>query len=85
MKHRYAEPADCQCGGQTQRCAVCDFGLCICRVCKGAEAAMPTECPGRPMTEEERELIARGDLDFDMGVWFKDGKPVMESKRKTFR
>jgi hypothetical protein len=84
MKHKSMMPEDCKCGGETQRCAVCDFGLFICKVCRGAEAALTTECCGRPMTEEERELTARGDLDFDMGVWFKDGQPVMDG-RKPFR
>jgi hypothetical protein len=78
MKHKYETPETCNCGGHTQRCAICDFGLTFCVKCKGAEVAMPTECPGRPMTAEESELVARGDLDYDMGVWFHLGQPVFK-------
>ena len=85
MRHKYATPATCNCGGHTQRCVVCDYGLAVCEVCKSGECQIPTDCPGRPMTDEEKELVCRGDLDFDMGVWFKDGRPVMESKRKVFK
>jgi hypothetical protein len=81
MKHVARVPADCRCGGHTGTCAICDFGLVVCVRCNGAEVSMPTECPGRPMTEEERELVARGDLDYDMGVWFKDGSPVFTNGR----
>jgi len=84
MRHKYSTAEDCKCGGWTGRCAVCDFGLAICNTCKGAEAAMPADCPGRPMTEEERELVARGELEFTMGVWFLDGHPVFKDG-KVFR
>jgi hypothetical protein len=84
MKHVARVPEDCRCGGHTGRCGICDFGLIVCVRCNGAEAGMTTECCGRPITEEEQELIARGDLDFEMGVWFKDGRPVMDG-RKPFR
>lgn len=77
MKHKYMQPADCNCGGQTNRCAVCDFGLAICKTCKTGECQIPTECPGRPMTEEEKELVCKGELDYDMGVWFHLGHPVI--------
>ncbi len=77
MRHKNMEPADCRCGGHTGICAVCDYGLYVCKVCRGGDATLPTECPGRPLTDEEKELIARGDLDYDMGVWFHEGQPVM--------
>ena len=77
MKHRYMQPSDCNCGGQTHRCAVCDFGLCVCKTCKGGECQLATECPGRPLTPEEGELICKGELDYDMGVWFHEGHPVI--------
>ncbi len=76
-KHIWRDVASCKCGGNTGLCAVCDFGLAVCARCGGAEAGITTECCGRPMTEEEQELVARGDLDYDMGVWFHNGRPVI--------
>jgi hypothetical protein len=29
------------------------------------------------MTEEEKELVCKGELDYDMGVWFHLGRPVI--------
>jgi hypothetical protein len=81
MKHKWEDPKTCKCGGHTQKCAVCDFGLAFCIVCRGAECQITTECCGRPLTEEEGELVCRGDLDYEMGVWFRDGRPVIVNGR----
>lgn len=40
-----------------------------CVVCGGEGASLPTECPGRMMTEELREMIASGLADFRRGAW----------------
>jgi hypothetical protein len=47
-----------------QQCLVCDGGLGICVVCKGGEAELAKMCPGRKLTDEERELVVRGELEW---------------------
>ena len=50
-------------------CVVCDGGLCICKVCNGAEGSLPSECPGQKMTQAEEDAVMRGDVDFIDGRW----------------
>lgn len=38
--------------------------LDLCKVCHGAEACLPTNCPGRPLTYFEMDKIQVGELDF---------------------
>lgn len=35
-----------------------------CLVCRTWEGEMPTDCPGRETTEEERSAILTGELDY---------------------
>jgi hypothetical protein len=42
----------------------CDGGLALCKTCGGAEADLPTDCPGRGLTDDERTGIETGALDF---------------------
>ena len=51
------------------QCGICDGGLSVCLVCKGAEATLPSECPGRALTEEEEAQIGAGLLDYVGGKW----------------
>lgn len=45
-------------------------GLKHCKVCNGAEGTLPTDCPGRPLTESEADRIyLAGNLDFQEGTW----------------
>jgi len=46
-----------------------DDDLAHCKVCGGAEATLPAECPGRRMTAAEQLSVQRGTLDFRAGVW----------------
>ena len=43
--------------------------LLHCKVCGGAEGALPTECPGRRMTNEEEAAVWVGTSDFSNGAW----------------
>lgn len=52
-------------------CQICDGGLSCCTVCKGAEASLPTECPGRVMTKDERAAINAGLIDFRHNKWIR--------------
>lgn len=46
-------------------CSVCEGRLALCLVCGGAESSLPTDCPGRMMTDEEADLVADGIHDYD--------------------
>lgn len=51
-------------------CQFCDGGLGWCTVCDGFEGTLPTECPGRKITEEEAAKIYKWkSLDFINGEW----------------
>ena len=50
-------------------CMYCDGGLAWCTTCGGAEADLPTECPGRRLTPQERDNVAMGLMDYVGGVW----------------
>lgn len=43
--------------------------LLHCEVCNGAEITLPSECPGKVMTEEEEKFVADGLIDFKDGKW----------------
>jgi hypothetical protein len=53
-----------------------------CGICQGLQPMdgdpildhMPTDCPGRPLTEREFILIGRGELDFVAGHWISEGE-----------
>lgn len=40
-----------------------------CRNCGGSGGALPTQCPGRPMTDDERQAVLEGLLDYVDGRW----------------
>ncbi len=42
-------------------------GLSHCKVCDGAEGALPTLCPGRRLTQHEQDEIYAGRLNFATG------------------
>ena len=43
--------------------------LSLCKVCGGAEGAMPTDCPGRALSEQQLDDIYAGRLDYMSSVW----------------
>lgn len=60
---------ECRCG--RTGCAFCDGGLFACTVCEGLEGSVPTDCPGRAMTEAESDGVHRGEIDYraELGGW----------------
>ena len=44
-------------------------GLSACSVCRGAEASLPTECPGEKMTAERQDEVQFHKMDFVHGKW----------------
>ena len=63
-----------------------DDGLLHCKVCKGAEGDLPTCCPGRELTTEERVEVYAGGIDFAQGpmtiqpCWWKPCEPLNADK-----
>lgn len=51
-----------------------DDGLALCTVCGGAEASLPTHCPGRPMTQMESDSVQHLGYDYFNGEFVKKEK-----------
>lgn len=64
-------------------CPICEGGLANCFVCHGAEATLPTECPGRPMTEGEQQRVMDGVLDYRNGEWTAPRLRIVQSTRQS--
>lgn len=62
-------------------CPICDGGLALCRVCRGVECSLPTECPGRELTDQEEDDICAGRLDYINGKWINDSE-LPETNRR---
>lgn len=60
LEHKLHKCSDCECN-------VCSGGLALCEVCRGAEASLPSECPGRKMTAVEEDHVQAGNIDFKNG------------------
>lgn len=64
--HIRYECAESACDG----CGYCaGGGLVSCVRCHGTEGTLPTECPGRPMSDREVNAVYRRALDFRAGTW----------------
>lgn len=50
-------------------CNFCEGGLWACDVCGGLEGSMPTQCPGKQMTGDQRDAVYRGQLDYRDHGW----------------
>jgi hypothetical protein len=48
-------------------CVLCSCFLC--GVCGGFEGSLPTECPHEKMTDQQREDVYAGKLDYVNGKW----------------
>jgi hypothetical protein len=46
-------------------------GCVECEICKSFEGEIPTECPNRPMTIQEKDDVFKGRVDFRDGEWVK--------------
>lgn len=46
------------------RCFICEGGLACCTTCDGAEASLPTQCPGTQMSEHLRGQVQAGRMDY---------------------
>lgn len=48
-------------------CNLCN--LFYCGVCHGFEGSLPTDCPGKPIAEDDQQLIYQSTLDFVDDKW----------------
>jgi hypothetical protein len=88
MNHTYYTSEDCTCE-DNNGCWICtnitEGGLTCCKVCKGIEGSLTTECCGRPLSSAEQDQIYnKGDLDFRNGLWVREPNPTnqMWNERK---
>jgi hypothetical protein len=58
--HTQVKHTDCD----RQHCPICEGGLSCCEVCNGAEASMPTDCPGVRMSRDQENEVQFGSLDY---------------------
>ncbi len=61
-------------------CATHHGELFSCQVCGGGEGDLPTQCPGHPMTEDQRNRVSSGWIDFRNGRWYANGRTDREGK-----
>lgn len=57
------------CSSTCDGCQFCEGGLAFCTICRGGEASLPAECPGRNMSQDEQSLVQAGLLDYKNGDW----------------
>ena len=61
----YECPQPCE----KQNCVYCEGGLASCTVCGCAEGSLPSECPGKRVSEGDQERIYARKLDYRYGAW----------------
>jgi hypothetical protein len=65
MKHIWETHDHCE----ISHCPICEGGLANCIVCTAAECQLPDECPGVPMTAQQKDQVCSGVLNFHDGIW----------------
>lgn len=53
-----------RCDCRAERCAICTWGAAMCKRCLGVEGDLPTDCPGEQLTDEQREGVLTGRLNY---------------------
>lgn len=61
-----------RCAPDCDGCGMCSGGLFLCRSCGGAEASLPTECPGTKMSIFQCSMVHMGMIDYRGGRWVSD-------------
>lgn len=56
-------------GGVIEECIGCRGGLSSCVTCGGAEASLPTHCPGEHMDAFRCDSVQSGAADYKNGEW----------------
>lgn len=60
LLHRRRDHTDPE---DSETCQACILSLC--KVCGGAEASMPTQCPGERMGYDLEQQVMRQEVDYD--------------------
>ncbi len=68
-KHDLHSESDHENPDEANGCQTCRGGLAHCKVCGGAEGDLPTDCPGERMTDDQRDRVMAGKLDFVGAGW----------------
>lgn len=58
-----------RCPSSCEGCCLCEGGLFMCETCGGAEASLPTECPGSHMDGIMNDMVQQGRVDYRRGQW----------------
>ncbi len=59
--------AECDCGHNG--CGICYGKIRICTKCMGCNKSLTAVCCGYSLTNEKRDLIAKGKLNYYFGKW----------------
>lgn len=52
-----------------------------CRRCLGWEGEVPKDCPGVPMTQEQKDSVLNGTLEYTWRQgWFSTGRKAIEER-----
>lgn len=58
-----------RCKQGCEGCFACRGGLALCVTCGGAEASLPTHCPGEHMDSIMATSVQEGLMDYHDGAW----------------
>lgn len=86
-RHRLAgtkmDPCKCQQRDNPEwTCMICDGGLALCITCGGAEASMPTDCPGYHMEDVVQDSVQMGEVDYDWKLGWVQRSAMEHYRRK---
>lgn len=78
LRHIQAECKRDSCNGGCHECC-----LAICDICRGYEGSLTTHCPGRPLTNDERDDVYENGHDFYNNEWIilDDKHPMAKNPR----
>lgn len=76
MKHKFHNCTN-------DRCIICRGDLKYCEQCKGAEASLPTECPGRPLTELQESNLILNKINYINNRWIQTATETQTMKALT--
>ncbi|WP_342025764.1 hypothetical protein AADC60_24690 [Cytobacillus pseudoceanisediminis] len=67
MEHDFYTSSDISPDDNWGQLNIVDGGLSICKVCKGMEGSLTTDCPGEPVPFDTDQKVYKGEIDFVEG------------------
>ncbi|UFT98123.1 hypothetical protein KO561_13015 [Radiobacillus kanasensis] len=64
MKHDFYTSKDISPHDEWAQRNIVEGGLSICKVCKGAEGSLTTDCPGELIPYDLDQKVYKGEMDF---------------------